>query len=46
MEEDASFPPTQQAEAPATEVVEKREEENSNVVARETGCCHTGRIQD
>ncbi|KAH7949283.1 hypothetical protein HPB49_007238 [Dermacentor silvarum] len=36
MEEDASLPPTQQAEAPATEVVEKREEENSNVVARET----------
>lgn len=36
MEEDASLPPTQQTEAPATEVVEKREEENSNVVARET----------
>ncbi|KAH7980549.1 hypothetical protein HPB49_017136 [Dermacentor silvarum] len=36
MEEDAPLPPTQQAEAPATEVVEKREEENSNVVARET----------
>ncbi|KAH7953091.1 hypothetical protein HPB49_004519 [Dermacentor silvarum] len=36
MEEDASLSPTQQAEAPATEVVEKREEENSNVVARET----------
>ncbi|KAH7981399.1 hypothetical protein HPB49_023765 [Dermacentor silvarum] len=36
MEEDAYLPPTQQAEAPATEVVEKREEENSNVVARAT----------
>ncbi|KAH7953741.1 hypothetical protein HPB49_011815 [Dermacentor silvarum] len=36
MEEDASLPPTQQAEAPATEVVEKREEDNSNVVSGET----------
>ncbi|KAH7936887.1 hypothetical protein HPB49_006022 [Dermacentor silvarum] len=34
MEERASLPPTQQA--PATQVAEKREEENINVVARET----------
>ncbi|KAH7948931.1 hypothetical protein HPB49_003606 [Dermacentor silvarum] len=37
MEEDASLPRTQQAVAPATQVAEKREEENSNVVAREIG---------